>query len=59
VKLKEQKHREAIARQNAANKLTASQRLERLDIGGFTATKERRKLNAEILAEKNKTKASR
>lgn len=44
MKLKEQKHREALARQAAHAKLTPEQKLAKLDKGGHRAAKERIRL---------------
>lgn len=59
MKLKEQKHREAIARQAAYAKLTPQQKLAKLDAGGHRATKERTRLLIQAGAEALKTKQNK
>jgi hypothetical protein len=44
--LKDLKRSEALARQETYNKLTITQKLSKLDSGGYHAKKQRAKLNA-------------
>jgi hypothetical protein len=56
MKSMKQKQNEAKARQEAHNKLSVRQQLDKLDAGGFTAKRERSRLNV-ILSTMEQVKA--
>jgi len=54
MKTKEKKRSEAIERQGKYSKLTSKQKLDKLNKGGFKATKQRRRLQKEASNENRK-----